>query len=177
MRLFIAVNFDDEIKEGLTEIQNGLKSCSLSGNFTRRENLHLTLVFLGEVSGEKLGQVKQAMNRVKSPGLTLGFKDLGKFKRDNGDLWWLGSELNPQLEQLYKELSLKLSECGFVPEERKFKPHLTLARGVKTKGDVDKTHISGKLKQDIPINQIDLMKSERINGILTYTAIYTKKLS
>ncbi len=175
MRLFIAINYDDDVKDSLAELQAGLKACAGSGNYTRRENLHLTIVFLGEVSANKLGMIKQAMNRVKSQGLTLRFSKLGHFKRYNGALWWLGTEQNPQLQGLYNELCGKLSECGFVREERKFKPHLTLARGVKTGGSVEIT-VPENLKHDIHINQIDLMKSERINGILTYTPIYTKKL-
>jgi len=47
MRLFIAINFNEKIKDRLCEMQGQLKAQTYAGNFSRRENLHLTLVFLG----------------------------------------------------------------------------------------------------------------------------------
>jgi len=48
MRLFIAINFPDEIKATIAKIRDGLKEKAFRGNFSSDENLHLTLVFLGE---------------------------------------------------------------------------------------------------------------------------------
>ena len=50
MRTFIAIRFDEAIKEKITEVQDKLRDAAEKGHFTDRDNLHLTLIFLGEVS-------------------------------------------------------------------------------------------------------------------------------
>ena len=58
MRLFIAINFDDSFKTGLLNIINTLKRNGIKGNFTLSDNLHLTLVFLGEIEHSSPSKVK-----------------------------------------------------------------------------------------------------------------------
>lgn len=48
MRLFIAINFNEDVIEDLVRLQAEFKRCRVAGNFTKPENLHLTLVFIGE---------------------------------------------------------------------------------------------------------------------------------
>ena len=48
MRLFIAIQFTDRIKNALSYLQQDMRDCGLKGNYTRDENLHLTLAFIGE---------------------------------------------------------------------------------------------------------------------------------
>ena len=48
MRLFIALNFNDTIVDTLTDLQDELRSCGATGNYTPRANLHLTLAFIGD---------------------------------------------------------------------------------------------------------------------------------
>lgn len=48
MRLFIEINFNEDIIEDLVRLQAEFKRCRVAGNFTKPENLHLTLVFIGE---------------------------------------------------------------------------------------------------------------------------------
>ena len=66
MRLFIAINFDPETKRKLLEVQHRLRELG-KGNFSREDNLHLTLAFIGEVPMERLEDVKAAMDQVKFP--------------------------------------------------------------------------------------------------------------
>jgi nitroreductase len=54
MRLFIAINFNTDTRNRLIALQEELRTKSQSGNFSRDENLHLTLAFIGEVSPNKL---------------------------------------------------------------------------------------------------------------------------
>ena len=65
MRLFIAINFDDKIKDELCLLTDELKNYSVSGNFTRRENLHLTLVFIGETPSNKITSIKSAIDNIQ----------------------------------------------------------------------------------------------------------------
>ena len=48
MRLFIAIRLDRHIRDGLESIQLYLRDNGIKGNFTKIENLHLTLAFIGE---------------------------------------------------------------------------------------------------------------------------------
>ena len=132
MRLFIAINFDDEVKRKLVEMQNRLRKCALRGNFTSYNNLHLTLVFLGEVS-DNLELLHKAMNNVTVSPFSITISGDGRFKRDRGDIWWAGVEENGSLNLLQSQLSKALLDTGFPVEERKYTPHLTLAREVQAK--------------------------------------------
>jgi 2'-5' RNA ligase len=174
MRLFIAVNFSDQIKNHLYEISQRLKNASVQGNFTRRENFHLTVVFIGETT--KISSVKQAMNRVSAEPFRLTLGGLGKFHRRGGDIYWIGVEHNISLTKVYNQLCGELAGAGFAVEKRGFKPHLTLGRKVILNDSFDKNQFSMTIPpMSMEVVRISLMKSERINEKLTYTEIYTKE--
>ena len=50
MRLFIAIQFPERIKNALAYLQQDMKDCGMKGNYTKEENFHLTLAFIGEYS-------------------------------------------------------------------------------------------------------------------------------
>jgi 2'-5' RNA ligase len=165
MRLFIALNFNDETRLRLVTLQEELRSYSESGNFSLSENLHLTLAFLGDCDVRQTSVAKAAMDSVKFEPFTITVEQIGNFR---GDLWWAGIRLTPQLTKLQHELSQALKNNGFVLEKRRFSPHVTLGRKVIT--DVKPWYIEPFIEV---VDKIDLMKSERINGKLTYTAIHS----
>jgi len=169
MRLFIAVNFDDKTKARLLQCQESLRLASAGGNFTRPENLHLTLVFLGETPPGHVLEIQRMMDCAPAGPFTLQFEGMGKF----GDTWWVGIQQNSALAGLYNHLSQWLKATGFPIESRPFKPHLTLAREVILRP-------GASLEKPEPfaaqVATMHLMKSERINGKLIYTSIYEKKL-
>ena len=90
MRLFIAINFSDEVKKRFLEIQDHLRSQSTRGNFTRPENLHLTLIFIGEAPGERIGELFSVMKEIKPPSFEISFDHSGCFTHSQKELWWLG---------------------------------------------------------------------------------------
>jgi 2'-5' RNA ligase len=92
---------------------------------------------------------------------------LGTFSR--GILWWAGLRLDKPLMDLQREVERKLSLCGFEMDRRDFHPHITIGREVVTDAAPWKIEPFGKT-----VNGIDLMKFERIDGKLTYTAIYRR---
>lgn len=175
MRLFLAINFEESIKNELMNTITKMKKHTKQGKFTFRENLHLTLVFIGETT--KVSAIRQAMDALNANSFTLSVRGIGKFRRDGGDIYWFGIDKNQQLVELQKQLSRQLSNMGFMLESREYKPHLTLGREIILDEDFDELEFS---KTIVPISmnvlKISLMKSERINGKLTYTEIYTKQL-
>jgi 2'-5' RNA ligase len=65
MRLFIAIEFNDDIITSLKGIQQNLKSCGLKGRYTREENLHLTLAFIGDYgSPDEYDDIKKIKDNV-----------------------------------------------------------------------------------------------------------------
>ncbi|NLP31304.1 MAG: RNA 2',3'-cyclic phosphodiesterase [Clostridiales bacterium] len=175
IRLFIAINFKEEVKDTLLDIQKQLKGYAEKGNFTRRENLHLTVVFIGETMN--LEAVKNAMDKVSVDPFNITISGLGKFRRRGGDIYWLGIDKSDKLNNLYNQISSELYNLGFDIEKREYKPHLTLGREVILQRNFNEIEFNENLSPiTMDISRISLMKSERINGKLTYTEIYFKEL-
>lgn len=166
MRLFVAICFTEEIKNVLLETIKKLRGQTLSGNFTDPENLHLTLAFIGE--SNQTAAVCSAIDACELPPFTITIDGLGNF----GDLYWVGIEKNTNLSNLANDLQNNLRAKGFDIEKRAFKPHITVARQVKSQKTVSFTIPSTTMT----VSRISLMKSERINGKLTYTELYGRRL-
>lgn len=175
MRLFIAVQFPQEVRLSLCHVIDRLREDSVQGNFTREENLHLTLAFLGEV--QKPEAVISAMNRVKAEPFPMELGGFGKFSRDGGDIYWVGVWPNEPLSLLYENLWAQLTQIGFHKENRPFRPHLTLGREVLTKPGFDRKLFEKSVPaMQLNVTGIHLMKSERMAGKLVYTSIFAKPL-
>lgn len=170
MRLFIAINFDEETRQKFVAVQQKLEEVG-KGNFIRPENLHLTLVFLGEVSTTRVERVRKAMDRISFSPLELVFDHVGQFKRRGGDIWWIGLEANKDLIFLQRDLVQQLEREGFLLNKGRFTPHITLARKVVP---IDSFEAGELLKDSIrtTICTVSLMLSERIAGKLVYTEQY-----
>ena len=177
MRLFIAINLNEDIKDYLMQAIQELKRKSSAGNFTRRENLHLTLAFLGEISPDKVGFIKSAMNRTGDEPFRLSLSGFGKFRRNGGDIHWAGIERSDGLLEIQKQLTLELHHAGFQIEDREYSPHLTLGREVRlTDRNAEIYEALTKEKQEMQVARISLMKSERLSGKLVYSEIYGRDL-
>ena len=94
MRMFIAIEFDPEMREYLSEIQKKLLPVSRRGNFTEKENLHLTLKFIGEVDRDSVEDLAQAVREVGSSGraFSLTLSHLGFFPKATAPLFGRGSK-------------------------------------------------------------------------------------
>jgi 2'-5' RNA ligase len=171
MRLFIAVNFDKETKRNMIAVQERLRKVG-QGNFSRPENLHLTLVFLGEVTPNRAAAVKQAMEQTSVQDLLLTFDHVGCFQRDGGNVWWIGLAENRALLEMRKELCGYLSAAGFKLESSRFAPHITLAREIRQTEKPDRKTLFGA-SFATHADTITLMLSERVSGRLVYTEQYS----
>lgn len=170
MRLFIAVNFDERTKDKIVSVQNKLKEHG-KGIFSFRENLHLTLAFLGEVSRKQVESVKKAMEQVHVPKMELTFDRTGCFKRRGSNTWWIGLRKNDALYKMQRELTAALRDAGFDIENRPYKPHLTIARKVMLHDKLNQDTLLGS-QFSAEADTMSLMLSERINGKLTYSELY-----
>lgn len=177
MRLFIAINLSENIKDELGKTITRLKAETRRGSFTRRDNFHITMLFLGEVDTSKVNNIKQAMEDVQATPFEINLSSLGYFKRNEGDIFWIGVHKNEVLNDIYEQLYSRLTQVGFSLEARQFKPHLTIGRRVIANHGFDSSSFSQSIpSMKMTINKISLMKSERINEKLTYSEIYARDL-
>ncbi len=167
MRLFIAVNLNDQIKNELIKQTDLLKKVSLRGNFSRRENLHLTLAFIGEYGN--IDAVKRAMDEVEADCFELSLCGGGNF----GSLYWIGLKKEPLLDELASKIRKSLAKNGIPFDGKPFSPHITIAREVITDTKINLPPCQSKMHVD----GFSLMRSDRINGKLTYTRIYRKEIT
>ncbi|NLO83605.1 MAG: RNA 2',3'-cyclic phosphodiesterase [Clostridiales bacterium] len=186
MRVFIAIEFEQHIKDQLYNIQQRVVNCSTSGNFTRPENFHLTLKFIGEVQPPFINEITAAMKETakacKPFSLHLG--DLGSFPRGNKKIIWIGlkGELD-RLNHLFSRLDTALNNIGIARDTRKYSPHITLGREVSLSVDFSKLaediipKISENCSSVIKVSKISLMESTRKDGRLIYLPLYIQPLS
>ena len=181
MRLFIAINFDDNIREELYNNIEDLRDEAKKGSFSPVENLHLTLAFIGELDKRNVQTVKDAMiyavaNLGDELEITLG--DFGSFRGKNGGrLYWRGIEETEALTELQKTLVRQLKYLGIPVDDKPFVPHITLARGCVLYDDFDLDYyLDGLYDETMKVSSIDLMESEVINGRRVYTPIYRLKV-
>ena len=134
MRLFIAINFDDKVKDRLLRCQGSLRQASAGGNFTCPENLHLILVFLGEIQPGRVREIQRVMDSTPNEPFPLQFEGMGKF----GDTWWVGIRENLALTDLHNHLSQGLKSAGFPPR----KPIIQAAHDLGPRGRPAARHIA-----------------------------------
>ena len=171
MRLFTAICFDEETKKALFSAAKAAENFS-SGNFTREGNLHLTLVFIGET--ERENEIKSALSEVEFPSFEIKTEGIGLFEKG---ILYIGTEKNEKLEKLQKTVFKKLKNLGLEIEEREYVPHITLARKFRPEEDFSGAEIIKRLpEKPVCVNRISLMKSERTEGVLQYTEIWSKQL-
>lgn len=97
------------------------------GRRIKPASIHLTLVFLGATDPERMRCYLEALQGIEVPSLTLLLDRLGYWPKPR--ILWLGpSRTPPALTALVAELNRRLAACGFAPETRPFRAHITLAR-------------------------------------------------
>jgi 2'-5' RNA ligase len=143
-----------------------LKSRSERGRFTRSENIHLTLAFLGDCDDARVEKIKSIMDSIRFERFSLLMDRIGRFRRDGGDIWWVGISENETFNSIRNALVSGLVNAGIDIDER-FDAHMTIGREVHTD---ERPHTTEEITS--AVNSILLMKSERIDGVLTYTEIH-----
>lgn len=122
MRLFIALRFEEPLLTQLVSYLNGLRKAGFRGNFTKRENLHLTLAFIGEYKDPS--RVLKAMKKTPFSPFALRTGRIGAF----GDLMWLGLDGTDALCEYVSRLRTSLADDGIPFDNKRFSPHITLVR-------------------------------------------------
>ena len=164
MRLFIAINFDENMTDALIEMQDDLIRWGVNGNFTREENLHMTLVFIGE--SDEPEKIEEIMRDVPLRSFTLQLSGMRRFK----DMIFANIEDNPDLNDYVKRLRHALADNDIDFDKKKFVSHITLVRRASGAKDIPMGY-DGTMPEKMRVNGISLMKSEQGRRGMVYTEI------
>lgn len=183
MRLFIAIEIPETVKAELNELQVELRRAGAEVGWTKPENIHLTLRFLGETGEDMLDDLKRICSQTAAEfqPFKLQTKDIGYFPsfRQPRVLWaGLGGEIETAKE-LQKRLEERLISIGYDQQDNPFKPHLTIGRvksGKNVKPLVAAADMYPLPEVTFDVGEIVLMKSDLHPAGARYTAISRFKL-
>lgn len=128
-RLFVALTLPELLAQQIALVQGGIPGA----RWEAAEKLHMTLRFIGEVEGEDVDAVTQALGRVKARAFELVLAGVGHFPpRGEPRALWIGVREPGPVVDLQGRIEAELRRSGSEPETRKFVPHVTLARLQRT---------------------------------------------
>jgi 2'-5' RNA ligase len=145
MRLFVALDLDPAVRDRLLAVAAGEPLSGQGVKWVRPEALHVTLRFLGAVDPARISAVTRAMREATFGrcSFAVTMRGLGCFpSRRAPRVFWAGMDRCAPLGELVAVLEAELRKAGFAPDDRPFRPHVTLARirrpGVRPQGDWDR---------------------------------------
>jgi 2'-5' RNA ligase len=156
MRLFIGLPVPAELANALTR-RAGTISLP-KARWTAPENIHLTLVFLGEVAERRLPSIKNELKELDVSPVPIRLTNLNTFPR--AGVLIAEVDRTHRLLQLQAQIVSRMARCGFVQEERPYHPHITLARfhGSLRLSDGQRT-LSSSLRRSFNADTINLYRS------------------
>ena len=182
-KVFIAINLPGEVKRYLAGF--GQKWPGLPAKWTPQENLHITLVFLGDLTDEELGEVCVTAKQVAASheGFEINLNKVGYGPDDKlpPRMVWAMGDKNKQLSVLKNDLQDALVEkINFKPEYKTFAPHITLARistflwrQIELE---ERPEVGESVELNFLVESIDVMESEAGKNGPSYTIIESLSL-
>jgi 2'-5' RNA ligase len=187
-RVFIAINLPNEIRKALVHHQEKIEQSFVANSeeafsgpvrWTKKDNLHVTLIFLGQISDEELWEACKTVKEVASkiPEFSVSFKKITygppqKGKEKAPRMVWVQGEKSEDLGMLQNELEGALLSSPIKPlkegEKRSYAPHITLGRIKAWEWNKINPEERIDLNEEININfdvvSIDVMESELKRG-------------
>lgn len=185
-RVFVAINFNESIKEKLVKIQNKIDCLFLDNNpikWTKKDNLHVTVFFVGYVYDDDLLEIfDQIENAIKDyRSFLLKFNEIDFMPREeNKKMIWAFGEENKTLDSIRQKI--KKNILSTEKETEFFIPHITMGRinqfQFKRIEKEEIPNISDEMLFDIEtvVDSVDIMESELKKGGAEYTILKSIKL-
>ncbi|MGH9849358.1 MAG: RNA 2',3'-cyclic phosphodiesterase [Blastocatellia bacterium] len=178
MRTFIAIEIPAEIKTALSRLQTELRRAGAEVSWTKPENIHLTLKFLGEIEETLVSEIERACVDVAAEfqPFTLDLDSTGVFPnaRQPRVLWaGLAGETEKAVE-IQRRLDERLAAIRFDREEKSFRPHLTIGRvksNRRTRELLALTRSYQLPRLAFDVKEIVVMKSELLPAGARYTSL------
>ena len=169
-RCFLAIDVEPSLIDKIVEVQKEFKQTNNNVKYVEKENLHFTVKFFGNISNNKINEIKDKVKNTLSKIIfeesesKLAIEGIGTFPNKNYmKVLWIGTEENKFLINLQKELDLEFEKLGF-KKEKNFKTHLTIGRIRNLK---NKKEFKAKIEElenitigKMNISKISLKKSE-----------------
>ena len=125
MRLFVGLDLPEDLRLTLGTLRTGISGA----RWMAPESYHITLRFIGEADRHQAADLDDALADIDAPAFDLAFDGVGSFaSRGRLRAIWAGVESSGALCHLHDKVERAAIRAGFTPEDRKFKPHVTLAR-------------------------------------------------
>ena len=174
MRTFIALELPPSFDDDVADLMRALR-LRMEGRFVPRENLHLTLAFLGEVGEADAGAAIAALDAACAGigPVPLAAHGLGSFRRRRDEMFFLDIVPAPELLELGERLRMELAARGLSFDETPFHPHVTLARRARVTADD-----LGDLPFPLPdkANVVTFFRSELSSEGARYKPLYRVEL-
>ena len=171
MRLFIAINLNEEMKDALIDIRDTMRTYGIRGKDTPPENMHLTLAFIGEYDDPE--RVKAVVESIEIRPFEMTLSGIGAFR----DLWWVGTENSAPLMTISRRLRRALAEADIPFDKKKFSPHITVIRranGTLSAEAADEIAANAIMEHggvSMTVDHISLMRSDRGKYGMIYTEL------
>lgn len=179
-RVFCAIELPSEIRKQIVQHASRLRTQlpEVHASWSREENLHLTLKFLGELPTARVEALSRAAERAARVvgAFELGVEGCGSFPpRGRPRVLWIGiADPTGGLDQLYRALEDECRQEGFDREKRELHPHLTVARVRKPQGSNQLAELHREIGFESPtfaVNDLRVIRSELSPQGSRYTVI------
>ncbi|MFA4661957.1 RNA 2',3'-cyclic phosphodiesterase [Pyrococcus kukulkanii] len=146
MRAFIAIDVSEEVRDAIVKAQDFIGTKEAKIKFVERENLHITLKFLGEITQEQAEEIKKVLAEIakRHKKHEVRVKGIGVFPNPNYvRVIWAGVENDEGIKAIAQDIERELSKLGF-KKDKEFVAHVTIGRVKFVK---DKLGLAMKLKE------------------------------
>ncbi len=126
MRLFVGIPLAASMIDELLAITARLQSNEDGLRWSTPESWHITLQFLGNASPQQYECLVARLRGQFLPSVPIQLESMGFFDRTG--ILFVGVRVAPELLSLQQRVTTATSHCGYIPEDRPYRPHVTLAR-------------------------------------------------
>ena len=181
VRSFIAIHLPIILIDQIYLLSERFQSISTKNSkYIEKENIHITLKFIGETSEECLKNIEKELTTVKGKAFSLNIRKIGAFPNFVfPKVLWVGIEDNKDLNCLFDSIEFITNKFGVKNDYQEFHPHITLARLKDKMGQDLMKSINGYKNTDfgpLLVNEFHLIKSELTKNGPHYTEMNSYKL-
>ncbi len=170
MRLFYGFHISEEARGALRKELEELKKSGTDMKLVEPENLHITLLFVGDVKDAE--KYKKALDSVPKGAFDIRLSDFGAFPHeDRAKVVWAGIEPEENIISIHRVICSQLGS-----EETKYKPHITLARLKGEPDSVVRKTLAKKLGTPIKVDRVQLLESHLTPKGPKYKVIHEVRL-
>jgi len=180
MRLFYAIELSSSMQEALHRAQKALSHLPGNISWTKKENIHLTIKFLGDTEDKKIPALKRALDTIakQSQTFSISLDQLSAFPNTQKPrIIWCGVKNEGDIiPVIAKQLDKRLTRLGYKKAERPFRAHVTIGR---VRHPIKRSNYKQALsdfsldtKLAYTVNKLSLIKSKLTSAGSVYSPVH-----